>query len=247
MNEYRPDFTPSPLASVLVIGGSMMDGDAFADDTLPIMREHFARCRSVALVLHASHPDDRDAMERKLQVAFTDLGGQAAFSLHRFAPAEAKRRLAEADGIFVGGGETFWLLRELIESGQLDLIRERVLAGVPYAGSSAGANVAGTAIGATNDFPVTDVPTRRALGLVPFVINPHHPRADDPVAHDLRAAKILNYLRFNPQDRVLALGDRAMVRLHEGKLSARLGPVWDCRSDGSRLPVAVGQELAPKV
>jgi dipeptidase E len=243
-----PRWFTSPRASVLVVGGAMMNGNHFADDTLPAMREHFAGCKTVALVLHASHPEDRDRMEARLQEAFRHLGEQEAFSVHRFAPEEANRRLAEADAIFVGGGDTFWLLRELYETGQLAIIRERVLAGVPYAGSSAGANIAGTVIGTTNDFPVTEVPSRDALAVLPVVINPHHPRADQEPDFGSRAWKIRNYLRFNPTERVLGIGERAMVRLHDGRMTVAFGPVWDYRP-GVTTAFETGQELefeAPK-
>jgi dipeptidase E len=237
-----PDWMTSPSASVLAVGGAMMNGNHFADDTLPAMREHYADTKTVALVLHPSHPADRDKMEARLQEAFRHLGGQEAFSLHRFDTAEANRRLVEADAIFVGGGDTFVLLRELYATGQLDLIRQRVLAGVPLAGSSAGANICGVVIGTTNDFPVTDIPTRRALAILPVVINPHHPRLDQQPDHDSRAGKIGNYLRWNPTERVIALGDRAMLRLHAGKLTIALGPAWEYRH-GKTTPLEVGQAL----
>jgi len=212
----------APSPSVLVVGGSMMNGDHFADATLPVMREHFAGCRRVVLVLHASHPEDRDRTELRLQRAFAHLGDIAAESLHRVDEAEARRRLLAADGIFVGGGETFVLLRELYRTGQWEVIRERVSAGVPYAGSSAGANVAGQRIGTTNDFPVADIPTRDALAIFPAVINPHHPRPGAP-DFGARAGKIQGYLRFNPAETVLALGDASIARLHEGKVTFVVG------------------------
>lgn len=208
--------------SVLVIGGSMMNGDHFADATLPVMREHFRGCRTVVLVLHASHPADRDRTEARLQRAFAHVAGIAAESLHHLDDAEALRRLRTADGIFVGGGETFVLLRELYRTGQLEVIRERVRVGVPYAGSSAGANVAGQRIGTTNDFPVADIPTREALGIFPAVINPHHPVPTSP-DFAARAGKIQGYLRFNPSETVFALGDASMARWHGGQVTFAVG------------------------
>jgi len=141
------DWMTSPAASVLAVGGSMMNGNHFADSTLPAMREHYAGTKTVALVLHPSHPADRDRMERRLKQAFEHLGGQKAFSLHPFETAEANRRLAEADAIFIGGGDTFILLRDLYATGQLGIIRQRILEGIPAAGSSAGANIFGVVIG----------------------------------------------------------------------------------------------------
>ena len=238
-----PEWRTSELVSVLAVGGAMMQGNRFSDTTMPAMREHYAGCRKIALVLHATHPDDRDEMEAILAEAFAALGDHEAVSIHRGDVPAAAARLLAADAFFVGGGETFGLLRALHETGQLDLIRERVLAGVPYGGSSAGANMTGLVIGATNDFPVTDIPTRQALGLLPVVINPHHPRVDEIESHEIRSAKIRGYLKWNPTERVLALGDRAMMRLHEGELRVKLGPVWDYTPTG-RIDTVAGQALA---
>lgn len=239
------EFVTAPAASVLVIGGSMMNGNHFADSTLPVMRRHYDGCKRVVLVLHATHPRDRDRMEARLQQAFQHLGGIAAESLHRHDPAGAERLLREAEGIFVGGGETFVLLRELYATGQLALLRERVLAGVPYAGSSAGANLAGPLIGTTNDFPVAEVPSRAALAVFPAVINPHHPRPEADADFRGRAGKIRTYLTFNPEERVLALGDAAMARLHDGVVRIERGPAWLYLADRDG-PLAEG-EVVPEL
>ena len=61
--------------------------------------------------------------------------------------AAARASLGSADGIFIVGGETFVLLAALHRDGLLELIRSRVRSGMPFAGSSAGANVAGLVIG----------------------------------------------------------------------------------------------------
>ena len=227
----------SPHASVLVTGGAMMNGDHFADSTLPAMREHYAGCKRVVLVLHASHPADRDRMEARLQKAFAHLLGNAEMkveSLHRRDVAGARELIAQADAIFVGGGETFVLLAELTRTGQLQQIRARVLAGVPYGGASAGANIAGLHIGTTNDFPVTDVPSREALALLPATINPHHPLPEPKADYDARVGKIKGYLRFNPAETVLALGNASIVRLHAGRATLVAGKGWIYRVDAMR-------------
>lgn len=225
-------FAASP--SVLVSGGSMMNGNHFADSTLDVMRRHYAGCRKVALVLHASLPAERDRMEQRLQEAFAHIGVPAAESLHRHDAAGAKALLEAADGIFIGGGETFVLLGELYRTGQLQLIRDRVAAGVPYGGSSAGANVAGLLIGTTNDFPVAEIPSRKALGIFPAVINPHHPTPETKPEFDGRAGKIKIYLQFNPTETVLGIAEKSAVRLHDGHVSLECGQAWLYRAEGGR-------------
>jgi dipeptidase E len=243
-----PAWQGSEKMSVLVSGGSMMNGDHFADSTRAAMREHFQGCSLVALVLHGSHPDDRDRMEARLRSAFEHVGVATAESLHRHDVAGAAALLRRADAIFVGGGETFVVLRELTRTGQLEVIRERVRAGVRFGGVSAGANVAGLLIGTTNDFPVADVPSRDALGFLPVTINPHHPLPDAKADYDARAGKLKGYLRFNPEETVLALGNASIVRWHEGRARLVIGSAWIYRKTevralelGAEIP-----ELAPK-
>jgi dipeptidase E len=132
--------------------------------------------------------------------------------------------------------------------GQLAIIQARVAAGVPYGGSSAGANVAGLLIGTTNDFPVAEIPSRRALGIFPAVINPHHPAPSALGDFDYRAEKINNYLGFNPTEIVLGLGNGAMARLHDGRvtLEAGLGWVYQVKSRRSLVPGDLIPELLLK-
>jgi dipeptidase E len=227
----RAAAAPAPGArpSILVSGGAMMRGNRFADSVQAVLRAHFGAVQQLALVLHATHPSEQDVMEARLQVAFRDLGLRTVQSLHRRDAAGALALLREADGIFLGGGETFVLLAELQRTGQLALIRERALAGVPCGGSSAGANVLGRRIGTTNDFPVTDVVSREALGLLPAAVNPHHPPPAKEAEFRVRAGKIRGYLQFNPGERVLALGDASVLRVHEGtaRLAAGLGWLYE--------------------
>lgn len=226
-------FATAASPSVMVSGGTMMNGDHFADSNLPGLREHFAGCRRIALVLHATPAVDLARMESRLQVAFEHLLGAKAESLHHHDAAGQRRLLETADGIFVGGGETFVLLAELYRLGQIPVIRARVAAGIPYLGTSAGANVAGPFIGTTNDFPVAEIPSRQSLGIFPVLINPHHPLPSEAEFKG-RANKIRYYHKFNPHDRILGIGNTSLVRLHGGTVTVIAGSAWLYRADGVR-------------
>jgi dipeptidase E len=140
------------------------------------------------------------------------------------------------------------LLRELYRTGTLEVIRQRVLAGIPYGGSSAGANVAGLLIGTTNDFPVADIPSRDALALLPVSINPHHPVPATKAEFDGRAGKIKTYLHFNPTETVLALANASIARLHDQALKLEVGFGWLYTRAGTRAlsPGDVILATAPK-
>jgi dipeptidase E len=102
--------------------------------------------------------------------------------LHLRWDADPLATLQRADALFVGGGNTYALLKRLREAGLVEPIRARVRAGVPYLGSSAGANLAGPTILTTNDWNVVGLDAFEALGLVPFNINPHYLETDPAMA-----------------------------------------------------------------
>jgi dipeptidase E len=130
--------------------------------------------------------------------------------------------LARAEAVFVGGGNTYALLRRLRQAGLLDPLRERARAGLPYIGSSAGSNLAGPNILTTNDWNVVGLTAFEALGLVPFNVNPHYLETDPAMApgSETRDMRIAEYhvLRDNP---VVGIEEGAMVRVEDGRAEVR--------------------------
>ena len=130
--------------------------------------------------------------------------------------------LARVDAVFIGGGNTYALLRRLRQAALLEPLRERVRAGLPYVGTSAGSNVAGPNILTTNDWNVVGLTAFEALGLVPFNVNPHYLETDPAMApgSETRDMRIAEYhvIRDNP---VVGIEEGAMVRVEDGTPAVR--------------------------
>ena len=165
--------------------------------------------------------------------ALADHQAYAAKARERFAregiavtPLVAERGRADtlesAEAVFVGGGNTFRLLRALQTTGHADALRARVSAGMPYIGASAGTNIAAPTIKTTNDMPVVQPASFDALGVLPFQINPHFIDADAQSRHmgETREERLREYLEENAAP-VVGLREGAWLRREDASL--RLG------------------------
>jgi len=185
--------------------------------------DFLGRLRRVALVTAASLHDETATFAR-LQGFFSPSppGGAGIDLLHLRWNDRPLETLAQAEALFMGGGNTYALLKRLREAGLLPAIRERVHAGMPYLGASAGSNVAGPTILTTNDWNVVALDRFDALELVSFNINPHYRETDPTMApgSETRDERIAEYHVINANP-VVGLEEGALVRVEDGVVSAR--------------------------
>jgi len=129
-----------------------------------------------------------------------------------------------ADAIIVGGGNTFQLVKMMQEQGLIEAIRNRVLAGIPFIGWSAGSNVACPTIRTTNDMPIVEPQSFNTMNLVPFQINPHYLDAN-PEGHagETREARIEEFIEANPGMFVVGLREGTMFLIEDGGIQL-IGP-----------------------
>ena len=143
--------------------------------------------------------------------------GFRCVSVHR--AASPKAAVEHAQAIFIGGGNTFRLLKTLYDLELINLLRQRVLDGMPYAGASAGTNVACPTIRTTNDMPIVQPLSLDALALFPYQVNPHYQDPDPDSRHmgETREERLLQYLEENTIP-VIGLREGSMLRVSRGKI-----------------------------
>lgn len=195
---------------LLLLSNSATHGRPFLDHALDALREVLRGAGEVVFVPYALA--DHDGYTEKIRAALKPLG-VSVLGAHTTP-------LAAAEAIFVGGGNTFRLVKTLHERGDLEVIRDRVRAGAPYIGSSAGTNLAGPSLRTTNDMPIVQPPSFETLGLVPFQLNPHYLDPDPTSTHqgETRETRISEFLEENDVP-VLGIREGTWLRLHSGTLT----------------------------
>jgi len=153
--------------------------------------------------------------------------GHEIVGVHRFD--DPRDALTDADAILVGGGNTFKLVHDLHATGLMSAIREKVAAGTPFMGWSAGANVSSPRLCTTNDMPIIEPASFQTLGLISTQINPHYMDAHpDKHMGETRAERIEEFVTLSPQVPVIGLREGSMLKVDgdtmtlEGVANARL-------------------------
>ena len=202
---------------LLLISNSTLHGSGYLDHAEPEIRDFLDDLKHVLFVPFALF--DRDKYAATARARFEKMGYELT-SIH--TASDPVQAVKETDAMFIGGGNTFRLLKTLYEFELLDVIRERINAGMPYIGSSAGSNMACPTIRTTNDMPIVQPPSFNALGLVSFQINPHYLDPDPNSKHkgETREARIIQFLEENDTP-VVGLREGAILRVENGEITLR--------------------------
>lgn len=212
-----------PQKNILLVSTSTTHGTGYLEHCQNEIKELLGERKSILFIPYArpggiSHTD----YTAKAREAFAAMGVEVT-GVHEAQDAVAAVRQAEA--VFIGGGNTFLLLRHLYANKLIEPLQQRVEQGMPYMGTSAGTNVAGKTIGTTNDMPIVFPKSFDALQLVPFNINPHYldPLPDTTHMGETRETRIAEFHVHNRQP-VVGLREGSMLRIKGDRISL-LGPL----------------------
>jgi dipeptidase E len=205
------------MKRVLLISNSTLYGSGYLDHAEADIRSFLGDVKRVLFVPYALF--DRDKYAATAQHRFQRMGYELT-SVH--TASDPVQAVNDTDAVFIGGGNTFRLLKALYDFALLQPIRERVEAGMRYIGSSAGSNVAAPTIKTTNDMPIVQPPSFDALALVSFQINPHYLDPDPDSKHmgETREERIVQFLEENDTP-VVGLREGAMLRIENDETILR--------------------------
>jgi dipeptidase E len=228
---------------VLLLSTSTVHGGTYLDYALEVVKDFLGDCRTVHFAPYALN--DPDEYTATVRAALLPLGVRVV-GIHE-SEESPRASVQAADVLFVGGGNSFRLLRAFQRLELIDLVRERALAGdMRYWGSSAGSNLACPTIRTTNDMPIVEPAGLAALGLIPFQINPHYADADQNSTHmgETREQRLLQFLEENDVP-VLGLREGSLLHLRQQTLTLRgIAPARLFRSGSPPVEHAPGSDLS---
>lgn len=205
------------MSRVLLISNSTLFGSGYLDHAESEIRDFLGDIKRVLFVPFALY--DRDSYATTARERFARMGYDVSSVHNANDPVQA---ISDTEAIFVGGGNTFRLLKTLYDLNLLDPIRQRVAQGLPYIGSSAGSNIAGPTIKTTNDMPIVQPASFDALGFVSFQINPHYLDPDPNSKHmgETREKRLQEFLEENDTP-VVAIREGAILRVENGRTTLK--------------------------
>ena len=202
---------------LLLISNSTLHGSGYLDHCAEEIKKFLGNIKTILFIPYARPSGmTHDEYTKVAKDRYKKLGVELT-GIHEYD--DPKEAVKNAESIFIGGGNTFVLTKQLYESDIIGTIREKVQQGTPYIGTSAGSNIACNSIKTTNDMPIVYPPSFDALQLVPFNLNPHYldPNPNSKHMGETRETRIKEFHFFN-ETPVVGLREGAMLHITDNEI-----------------------------
>jgi dipeptidase E len=211
---------------ILALSSSRVGNSSYLESSTPIINDFLgSKATNIAFIPFASVDNNYEEYTSKVRKALKNL----PHNIETVFSENAKSIIDKNDVIMVGGGNTFKLLHDIYQLNLLDTIRDKINAGTPYIGWSAGANIIGATLCTTNDMPIIEPKSFNALGLFPFQINPHYVnQKQEGFNGETRDERLEEFIKINPGVPIICLPEGTALQMknntlkYSGKESATL-------------------------
>lgn len=215
------------MKNLIIASTSTLHGSGYLEYILEDLTLFYKNMDTILFIPYARPSGiSHEEYTKKAAEAFAKIN-KTVKGIHEFEnPVEA---IKNAKAIFVGGGNTFVLTKQLYKNNLVEVLQNAIKTGTPYLGTSAGSNICGLTIKTTNDMPIVYPPSFNALAVVPFNINPHYldPETNSNHMGETRETRIKEFHGFNTPP-VVGLREGSWLQVHgnsiilKGQLSARI-------------------------
>jgi dipeptidase E len=215
------------MKNIIIASTSTLHNGGYLEYILENLAVFFEDANEILFIPYARPSGiSHDGYTEKVSEAFSKINKKVV-GIHTFEnPTEA---MQNAEAIFTGGGNTFLLVNQLYKNDLITPLKTVIENGTPYLGTSAGSNICGLTVKTTNDMPIIYPPSFKALGFVPFNINPHYLDPDLNSKHmgETRETRIKEFHNFNTEP-VVGLREGSWLHVTgdsiilQGDLSARV-------------------------
>src|SRR5437660_7413407 len=146
-------------SNLLLLSNSVVYGKQYLEHAWDALREFLGDERIMLFVPYAL--SQHDTYTASIQTVMNPLG-ISVVGVHE--TGNPRLAVEQARVLFVGGGNSFRLLKDLYHFGLLEPVHRRVVTGeLRYIGSSAGTNMACPSLRTTNDMPIVRPPSFTAF------------------------------------------------------------------------------------
>lgn len=229
------------MRNLLLMSSSKAGNSEYLDHGKQWLNEHFGD-KEVVFIPYAGVTMGHEAYSNRVAEALADTGIRIR-GIETFT--NPKTAIENAEGIAVGGGNTFVLLDLLYRKGLLDPLKRQIKAGVPYAGWSAGSNIAGLSIRTTNDMPIVQPPSFSALAAVNFQLNPHYIDTHPPGFHgETRAQRLAEFMVVNPGITTIGIREGTALKVQGTKMQLLGALNGVAFRDGQMVTIAAGKDCS---
>ena len=215
------------MKNLIIASTSTIHGGKYLNYLKDELQNHFSNISELLFISYARPGGISHDKYTAIANEFFNTMGINVKGIHEFnSPKEAVRN---AQGVFTGGGNTFLLVKQLYHYDLLSDLKNVILGGIPYLGSSAGSNICGLTAHTTNDMPIVLPKSLKTLGVMSFNINPHYLDPDPNSTHmgETRETRIKEFMNYNPQP-VVGLREGSWIKVNGddmilcGHLNARV-------------------------
>lgn len=203
------------LAKVLMLSSSREGNEPYLYHAKKMMQAHLNGIDQVLFIPFAGVTLDWDAYTAKVKEALPEV---TVTGIHQHK--NAQEAVNNAKAILVGGGNTFNLLNEIYRQDLFKAIEQRVIAGIPYIGWSAGSNLCGLSIKTSNDMPIIQPHSFTSFGFINAQINPHYTDYVAPSHNgETRDQRIAEFCALYPEVSVIGIREGSALLRNNNKLT----------------------------